>query len=364
LAHPYIRFRIRLTRHALAQLLARLRGSGEILLLALGPAIIGLLACAALPPMVFSAYPAPVALALLTVHAVAMSLPMALLRPRILPAGVLTWLHPLPVPPRLLLRASVLVSGLLVAPLALAYASSLTIWLLQHQRPDWLLPLRAAGGTLFSLLLTWACACWLLYRGALLPTPAPAPAHAGEGGALACTYHARPCQGWRFLWHHLFWLPLWRNGSLAGLRQAALLFGTLLAAGSWMTGPAALPRPLRAVLASVLLVLFVHEADDALRAQLARLRTATASLPLVPGTLGWRAQASLLALLALPLIMISAAGLAAHAWDHTAGRAWLALAWTMAPLLVCTPPFTARGRMGLVAFFMLVLCATGSKVWN
>ena len=33
MAHPYIRFRIRLTRHALAQLLARLRGAGEILLL-------------------------------------------------------------------------------------------------------------------------------------------------------------------------------------------------------------------------------------------------------------------------------------------------------------------------------------------
>jgi hypothetical protein len=364
LAHPYIRFRIRLTRHALAQLLARLRGSGEILLLALGPAILGLLACAALPPMFFSSYPAPQALALVALHAVAMSLPVALLRPRILPAAVLAWLHPLPVPPRLLLQASVLVSGLLVAPLALAYASSLAIWLLQHGRPDWLQPLHAGAATLLSLLLSWACACWLLYRGTRLPAPLPMRAAAAGAAAPGAVYAARPRQGWHFLWHHLFWLPLWRQGSLAGLRQAALLAGMLLAFALWMAGPAALPRPLAAVLASVLLVLMVHEADDALRTQLARLRVAAAGLPLAPGTLGWRARAALLACLAMPLLVLTGAGLAAQAWAHTAGRVWLALAWAVAPLLVCTPPFTPRGRIALVALSILVLCATGSKVWD
>ena len=363
LAHPYIRFRIRLTRHAVAQLLARLRGSGEILLLALGPAILGLLACAALPPMFLSSYPAPQALALVALHALAMSLPVALLRPRILPAAVLAWLHPLPVPPRLLLQASVLVSGLLVAPLALAYASSLAIWLLQHERPDWLQPLRASAATLLSLLLSWACACWLLYRGVRLPASLPMRA-AAAGTAAAAMVAARPRQGWRFLWHHLFWLPLWRQGSLAGLRQAALLAGMLLAFVLWMAGPAALPRPLGAVLSSVLLVLMVHEADDALRTQLARLRLAAAGLPLAPGTLGWRARATLLACLALPLLVVAGAGLAARAWTHTAGRLWLALAWLVAPLLVCTRPLTPRGRMALVALSMLVLCATGSKVWD
>jgi len=357
--HPYIRFRIRLTHHALAQLLARLRGSGEILALALGPALLGLLAVSALPPMFFASCPAPLALGLLILHAIAMSLPVALLRSRILPPAVQAWLMPLPVAPGLLLRASVLVSGLLVAPLALAYAGSLAIWLLQHGRPDWLHPLRATAGTLFSLLLTWACACGLLVRGAL---PAPSPARARAGGSDV--YRARPQPGWGFLWRHLFWLPLWRRGSLAGLRQAALLGGTVVASAVWMIGPAMLPRPAGALMTSVLLVLFVHEADDALRAQLARLQGAMAGLPLPPGTLGWRARTTLLAGLAPALLALSAAGSAAGAWTHTAGYAWLALAWTMAPLLVCTPPFTARGRMALVAFFMLMLCATGSRVWN
>jgi hypothetical protein len=360
LVHTYTRFRIKLTLRTLAQLTARLRGSGEILALALGPAILGLLAVSALPPMFFTAYPAAPAIGLLVLHAVAMSLPVALLRPRILPPAVQAWLAPLPVAPGLLLRASMLVAALLVAPLALAYAGSLAVWLLQHDRPAWLQPLRATVGTLLSLLLTWACACALLVRGAL-PSRARSPARARAVGSGV--YRARPGPGWWWLWRHLFWLPLWRRGSLAGLRQAALLGGTVVASALWMTGPAMLPRAAGAIMASVLLVLFVHEADDALRGQLARLQGATAGLPLPPGTLGWRARATLLAGLALPLLALGAAGLAAGAWTRTAGHVWLALAWGMAPLLVCTPPFTARGRMALVAFFMLVLCATGSKIW-
>ena len=363
--HTYTRFRIRLTLQTLAQLTARLRSSGEIVVLALGPALLGLLAVAALPPMYFTSCPPVTALGLLVLHALAMSLPVALLRPRILPAAVQAWLAPLPVPPALLLRASLLVAGLLLAPLALAYAASLAIWLLQHARPAWLLPLRAIAGTLFSFLLTWACACGLLVHGALRP---PAPPRASSTASASATggagYVPQPRPGWRFLWRHLFWLPLWRQGSLAGLRQAALLGGTVLASALWMARPALLPHPAGALMASVLLVLFVHEADDALRSQLVRLQAAVAGLPLMAGTLGWRARATLLAGLALPLLALTAGGLAAGAWTHTAGYAWLALAWIMAPLLVCTPPFTPRGRMALVALCMLLLCATGSRIWN
>ena len=360
MVHAYTRFRITLTLKSLAQLFARLRSSGEIVLLALGPAIFGLLACAALPPMFAASYPLFPALGLLVLHAAVMSLPAALLLPRLLPGHVRAWLSPLPVPPGLLLRASMLVAGLLVSPLALAYAGSLAIWMAQGQRPDWLLPGRAIGATLLSCLLTWAATGALLVRAAL---PAPAPRRrAPQAGAGA--YAPRPRPGWRMLWYRLFWLPLWRRGSLAGPRQALLLAGTCIAVALWMAGPLLLPRVVGAVLASVLLVLLVHEADDALRTQLARLHAAIASLPLDPRALGRRARLSLLAALALPLAVLTAAGLAAHAWGHTAGRLYLALAWTVAPLLVCTPPFTPRGRMGLVALSIMLLCATGSKVWN
>jgi hypothetical protein len=361
--HTYIRFRIKLAFQALAQLLARLRSSGEIVLLALGPAILGLLACAALPTIYAASLPLLSALALLTLHGMAMSLPIALLRPRILPAHVLHWLHPLPVPPRLQLAASLAVAGLLALPLALAYALSLAIWLGQHQRPEWLMPARALGGTALSFLVSWACGAWLLQRAALPPMPTLLPA----AQARAIAYTAQPRPGWPRLGYWLFWLPMWR-GSRAGLRQALLLAGALAAMLLWMFAPGigvdAIPRPAGAVLASVLLVLLVHEADDVLRTQLARLEGALAGVPLDLNALGWRARGTLLAFLALPLACLTGAGLAAQAWTHTAGRAWLALAWSVPPLLVLTPPFTPRGRMALVAFYMVMLCATGSKIWN
>jgi hypothetical protein len=363
LVHTYTRFRIKLTLRALGQLLARLRSSGEIVLLALGPATLGLLACAALPTIYAASLPLLPALALLVLHGMAMSLPIALLRPRILPGHVLHWLHPLPVPPRLQLAASLAVSGLLALPLALAYALSLAIWLGQHQRPEWIMPGRALGGTALSFLLSWACGAWLLYRTALPPLPTRLPAAQAE--AIAWTAPPRP--GWPRLGHLLFWLPMWR-GSRAGLRLALLLAGALAAMLLWMFAPmiglGSLPRPAGAVLASVLLVLLVHEADDGLRTQLARLVGALAGLPLDLDALGGRARGTLLAFLAVPLAFLTGAGLAAQAWTHTAGRAWLALAWSVPLLLVLTPPFTPRGRMALVAFYMVTLCATGSKVWN
>jgi hypothetical protein len=62
--------------------------------------------------------------------------------------------------------------------------------------------------------------------------------------------------------------------------------------------------------------------------------------------------------------VLSAAGVAAQAWGGTAGRLYLALAWSLPPLLAATPPFTPRGRMALLAFSIMLLCATGSTIWN
>lgn len=358
--HPYTTFRLRLARHAIAQLAARLRGSAEIVVMVMGPAIVGLLAFAAMPPMLAAAQPLVLALPLLCLHALAMSLPVALLRPQVVPAHVRAWLHPLPLSPTRQLRAGAAVAALLTAPLALAYAASLAIWL--YERPDWLAPARAVAGTLLSFLLTWACATWLLVRAVALPAvPRQAPAAAAGSGSAP---HLDIGTGWLYRWRQLFWLPLWRNGSLAGPRQAALLAGTLLATVVWMRTPAGVPRAFGAMLASALLVLLVHEADSALRSQLARLQVLTAAWPLDLAALARRARGLLLLGLALVLASVAALGWPAHAWDHTAGHLWLTCAGASAALLVLTPPFSARGRMALVALAIMLLCATGSKLWN
>lgn len=354
MTHPYIRFRLRLARHAVAQLAARLQSSAEILLIVLGPAVAGLLAFAALPAMLAASRPLPLAFPLLLSHGAAMSLPMLLLRPRIVPADVRDWLHPLPVPPRLERQACSAVAALLLAPLALAYAASLAIWI--YQAPAWLHPVRAVAATLLSFLFTWLCAAWILARAGGPPHGARKPAAV----AAAAVYIASPRQGWFYLWRQLFWLPLWRQGALAGLRQAALLLAACIAFPAWMAGPSFMPRALGAVFASVLLVLLVHEADTQLRTQAGRVCAAAAAWPLSAGKLVWHARALLLLGFACVLLVVAGGG----AWHGRAAHLWLLLAGATPPLLVLTPPFTARGRMALVASCIVVLCAVGSKVWS
>lgn len=357
MTHPYTRFRVRLARHAVAQLAARLRGAAEIVMFVLGPALVGLLAFAAMPAMLAASEPLALALPLLCLHGVAMSLPVVLLRPKVVPAHVRAWLHPLPVPSALLLRASAAVATLLTGPLALAYAASLAVWL--YQAPAWLAPPRAVAGTVLSFLLTWTCATAVLVRGAGLPQQAKrTPSDAAAG-----THSLASVAGSHTLWHRLFWLPLWR-GNIAGARQCALLAATVGAAALWMMGLQTMPRALGAVLTSILLVLLVHDADQALRTQLARVCVPAAGWPIDMTALARRARAMTLLVMMPAPAMLTCIGAAAGAWHGTAGHLYLALAWGMPPLLVLTPPFTARGRMALVAFAIMLLCATGSKLWD
>jgi hypothetical protein len=356
--HPYTRFRLRLARHAVARLASRLRSSAEIAMFVLGPAVVGLLAYAAMPAMLAAAAPLPLALPLLCLHGVAMSLPVVLLRPKVVPAHVRAWLHPLPVPPGLLLRASAAVAALLTAPLGLAYAASLAVWL--YQRPDWLAPPRAIAGTVLSFLLTWTCATVVLVRGAGVPQRTQ---DAAADAASAGTHPSVSRAGSLYLWRRLFWLPLWRR-NIAGARQCMFLIASVGAGVLWMMGPQAMPRALGAVLTSILLVLLVHDADQALRTQLARVRVLAAGWPVDVAALARRARAMTLLLLMPAPAMLTCIGAADGAWHGTAGRLYLALAWGLSPLLVLTPPFTARGRMALVAFAIVLLCATGSKLWD
>ena len=338
----------------MAQLAARLRSSAEIVVLVLGPTFLGLLAFAAMPAMLAAAQPLPLALPLLVLHGLATSLPVAVLRPHVVPAHVRAWLHPLPVPPGLLLRASAAVAALLIAPLALAYAASLAVWL--TQRPGWLVPARAVAGTGLSLLLTWTCATGLLARGAGMPQRARRAPDAGAAATLPSASRAGPLV-------LLYWRPLWRRGG-TGPRQCVLLAAVAGAAALWMTGPQGLPRALGAIAASALLVLLAHDVDQTLRTRSARVRALAGGWPIDVGALAWRARGmAVLGAMAAPAC-VTVLGGAAGTWHGTAGRLYLALAWSAPPLLVLTPPFTARGRMALIAFAIVLLCATGSKLWD
>ncbi len=152
---PYLRFRTRMAHHALVRFAASLQSSLEYILLGFAPVMIGLIACVALPGLFAATRPWPQALGLFAGQTLVASAPVWLLRKRLLPAEVLLWSRPLPIPPRAQWGANAAVAGMLVGPLSLAYAVSTAIWL--YQWPDWLRPVapRALLLTAASLLLAW-----------------------------------------------------------------------------------------------------------------------------------------------------------------------------------------------------------------
>ena len=360
MAHAYVRFRIRLARHALLAFAASFKSSGEILLLVFGQVLIGLFALVAFPPMLASSLPLFESMPLLLAHGLAMSAPLALLRNRVLPRDVVRWLSPLPIPQRAAVAADVLVAGMLAGPLALAYLVSGAIWL--WQAPDWLQPGRAILAILFSFLVTWASSIAVLRLRARGPR---------AGGRLHRPLTAsRPyvVAHWRpravFLWHRLFWLPFWRGDNVIGWQQSALLLGAFAAVLAWMMAPAGIARGALALVSSALLVLLADRGDKAVREQAGVLHPLMAAWPLERRGLDFCARAFSLAPVLLVLAMLFGAGRSAGLWGHTAGRVYLVLGMLAPVLLVAIPRFTPRSRVGLVVASIVILTAVGSELWS
>ncbi|MES2150778.1 MAG: hypothetical protein V4508_13420 [Pseudomonadota bacterium] len=358
MAHRYLRFRQHLAQHALAQFAASVKSTAEIVLLVSGPLLLGLFAMLALPPMAAATLPWFQAVPLLLLHGLLMSMPMLLLRKRVLPQDVVQWLHALPVPPRLQLAADALVAGMLAGPLALAYLVSAAIWLIHG--PAWLAPLSGVGATVFSLLVTWAASTAILGLRARLDAPKarwqhhlrPAPASYAARGLRPLTL---------LLWHRLYWLPFWRAENVVGWQQSVLLCAAVACALGWMWVPAA--RGALDLCANTLLLVLTDRGDKAVREQAELLRPVMAPWPLQARLLGSSARTFALAPGLLVLAVLFAAGLAGGAWSHTAGRLYLVLACAVQLLLV-TLPFNPRGRVGLVMAAIVMLTAVGSEVWN
>ncbi len=361
LSHPYIRFRLRLARHALAQFAASLQGSLEILIAAAGVCLLGLLACIALPGLYAATLAWPAACAVVLAQALLTAAPLWLLRKRLLPADVALWLPALPLPAALRWRADAAVAGLLMLPLALAYAASLAVWL--YQWPLWLRAVAPQGvaATLLSLLLTWACCSLIL---ALRARP-PAPARPGRGLLPATRYApARLRPRGLFLWHRLFWLPFWRRDNAVGLQQSLLWLAAAACVLLWLWRPAGLPAPVFGLAASALLITLTDRGDKAVREQIVLLRPAIAAWPLAGP--GLERGARLFSLLpALSVLVLFGAGLArSGGYSPTVARLYLGLGGAALLAIVGLPGLSERARAALVILSILLLSAIGSELWN
>lgn len=365
--HPYLRFRSRMARQALLRILPSLFSSLEIIVLGFAPVLFGLLACIALPGLFAATLPWPRALALLAVQVLVATIPLWLLRTHLHPADVTLWSRTLPISPRLRWSADALVAGIIVGPVALAYAVSTGIWF--YQRPDWLRPVEGAALalTVLSLLLAWLLSTLILAQRARLPRPGKpgrvrtvpvsyAPDARWTRGMLAPLHH----------WHRLFWLPFWRGDDVVGIQQTLLLVGAALSAGIWMWHPPLVPPAVWGASAALLLMLLTDRGDKAVAEQIARLRPvavawpidaqrlfrAAMALSLLPGlcVMGW------FALLTLARV--------AGGYSHTVAIVWLCVAAVAQIAIVSLRKLSPRGRVSLVIGATLALTAIGSELWN
>jgi hypothetical protein len=359
--HGYVSFRYHLARHALRQFAASLKSSAEILVLVGANVVIGLLALSAFPAMYAVTLPPLQGAALLLAHAVAMAIPVALLRKRVLPADVVRWTRRLPIPPAMQLRAEALVAGLLVGPLALLYAVSGAILL--FYQPPWLMPARAMLATLFSLALTYACAIAVLWLRSRRRERARFWQRAAASGRRTYTVRA---SGPRvaLLWHRLFWLPFWRLESVVGWQQSVLLAAALASALAWMRAPPGFGRGLLAFATAILMVLLTDRGDKAVREQTALLRPVLAAWPMRARSLFAFARMFSVAPALLVLLLVFVGGAAHGVWQHTAGRVYLALACASQLLLVASPVSNQRFRVSLVVIAIVLLTAVGTELWK
>ncbi|MFM2086216.1 MAG: hypothetical protein RLZZ237_1085 [Pseudomonadota bacterium] len=360
--HPYIALRLRLAHHALLQFIASLTSSVEIFVLLAGPVLLGLLSVMALPGLMAPTLPWPTALGLLGAQTLLTSLPVWLLRKRLLPGPIAAWLRQLPVAPRRRWSADALVAGMLMLPLGLAYAISIAVWLVQS--PAWLHAVLAPGMAIN--LAVWLLA-WLLSACILtLRMRAPRPVQQAQEQTVSVYVPHTP--RWRtvFLWRRLFWLPFWRNENVTGMQQSLLLAGTVASMLAWLLRVPVVPGPLLGLLASASLIILTDRGDKAVREQIAMLR---------PSLDAWPIAGKPLTLLActfslLPgLAVLLAAGLVLHWADIAAFQRRVPLVYLIvasAALLAIAglPRLTARGRVALVVFSILVLSAIGSELWN
>ena len=360
--HPYLLLRLRLTHHALRQFAASFASSVEIVLLLAGPVLLGLVSVLALPCLHAATLPWPAAVAIVGVQALATCLPAWLLRKRVLPAPVAAWLRVLPLSPALRWQADAAVAGMLMVPLGIAYAASAAVWLVQS--PPWLRPVVAPG--LAAIAAAWLLA-WLVTTCILaLRLRAPRPVrHLQRQAAIAC---APASARWRtgFLWRRLFWLPFWRAESVVGIQQGLLLAGAMASMLAWLLRAPLVPAPLLALLASASLMLLTDRGDKAVREQLMLLRPSLAAWPIASTALIRLAYAfsllpgfAVLTAAALLLCLSNPAALQQRVtlvYALTSGATLLAM--------VGLPRLSARARVALVVFSILILTAIGSELWN
>jgi hypothetical protein len=377
----HTRFHTRLALHGLRQFAASLKSSVEVVLLAAGQVILMALALLAWPLLqtalwLGQGWPWQHALALWLGYSALMTLPVFLLRKRLLPQDVVLWCRCLPVTKQERWRAHFGVMRLFIVPLMIAYGISFAACMTQMDLPPAILP---AGLLLVasSILLTWVLGALLLFlrQHDLAATRARwwlrlRPRQHARRTPDALPYRPRL---WRprllQYWYRFFFLPFWRLENGIGLQQTLLFFATGAMFWLWQHAQGEFVRFLFCIAASSLSLILTDRGDKAVQEQVLLLQPHCRTLPLRL----WPVAGLAKLLSALPTLVILL--LFAHWLRSGPAPAALALRAGVVSVYFGTQllaqaciigigHLSTAGRARIVILFMVVLAAIGSELWK
>jgi len=317
-----------------------------------------LLAWAGVPPMKAVTLPWRGGLALWIAQAVLAAWPLWALRRRLLPPAWCVHLRCLPLKTRALWWSDVVVSAVVLAPLAGLYAFSVVMFALH--RPAWWL--RALPFALWSLAASWVASC-LLGAAALAWQRRGASGRANRAVRAPAPEVALAQRPARFA--ALLWWPAWREVLTPGGRSLGA--GVAAAAGLaalWTQGVLpVIPGAAWAFMFSVLAIALTERLQRAMESHLAALAPWLASLP---ASSAWRWQAR--ALVCAPMWVAGAAAvllvLASRPW-RAGPLAAFAIGLVVAPAsMTAVPSANRESHVCLWAICTGLLTALGSELWN
>lgn len=373
---PLTRFHIRQAVLGMYRFAQSLQSSLEVILLAAGQVVLMALALLSWPVWLVAlrlaeGWPIGYGVASLIGYSALLSIPIFLLRKRLLPEDTARWLRALPITPRAQLRAHLAVAGLYLGPLAIGFAvSSVAYWFElpgSHKVPGLALVLMALAlglvlgfGTLILHLRQRALG--LHGRRAALSQPSAQVAHPYRP--------QRPRNRLLQQWYQLFWLPFWRLENGIGVQQCLLFGASLVLFGLWLQPAPVFVRFLFALGSSSMVLILTDQGSKAVQEQMLRVLPHLRALPVALWPLAWLARivCVLPAFLVLGLFALALAGLLPlfHVPPFHVGVAyWYLGVQVLGQIgLVAMAEVSAAARARLVILLVGVLSAIGSELWR
>jgi len=351
--NPYIRLRFYLANFAIKNFINSFKSSSEILILVFGPGLLGLLACVALPTIYASTQPPLLALVIIGLYAFVLSVPVLILKKRMLPRDVNIWLRGFPISTKMELQASLIISLIFLLPLIVVFAISFAIW--SYQAPKWFSLLAALGSTILSLSICFTIcvtSLFLLCRSNITVT---------------CSIRARPqpyC-GKRArllrsltLFHHIFLLRSWRQPNRTAFYLGTILSLTLTSSLLWIfikINPAEL---LCGIATSTLFLIMIDRADKYLRECSAVMTSTIKAWPINFSQIILLAQLFLFLTGAIIIFLIV---FGKGVVLTRSGEFYLFTAFLCQLLLIFPKHISPRSRVGLIVLGICLLSSAGSE---